>query len=172
MSEPSKKERFMKAYLDYYPLVYGTLYTRVANRDDADDLCQEVFIIFYNKIEEIENGRKWLMGTMKNVVLKYYRDKKADAVDIDSLFDDMGMTFINGFKDTRLIIKQSMEEIETDDEERQILDLVAIHNYNYSEVAGFLGLSRRQVQYRYIKTIEKIMAQLKKKGIQNIEDLL
>ncbi len=62
---------FSKVYLDYYPIVYSSIYSRIGNNTDAEDLTQEVFIIFYKKIDAAFNARSYIYGIMRNVVLDY-----------------------------------------------------------------------------------------------------
>jgi RNA polymerase sigma factor (sigma-70 family) len=143
----------------------------VGNVDDARDICQEVFIILYEKFDGIRNVRAWLYGTLKNVVYRYYTARK-QHVDIDDMFNSMGLSFTNGFRDTRIMINEAIEELECDGEERIILDLIARYNFSYVNVAKILGLTRRQVEYKYGQLVRGIMDHLKKNGITDISELL
>jgi DNA-directed RNA polymerase specialized sigma24 family protein len=40
-----REERFTGIYAEYYPLVYNAVYSKIGKRHDADDICQEVFLI-------------------------------------------------------------------------------------------------------------------------------
>ena len=167
-----KRDNFTDSYIDYYPLVFNAVYTKVGNLDDVKDICQEIFIIFYEKFDEIRNLRKWLLGTIRNVVYEYYRKTKKSTVDIDAIFNDVSLTYVNGFRDTRIIIADAIENIECDEQDRIILDLIANYNFTYAYVAETLGFSRRQIEYRYNQLVTRIQDYLGKKGIKNIEDLL
>jgi RNA polymerase sigma factor (sigma-70 family) len=166
-----KTEQFSSAYMELYPLIYGSVLARIGNRNDADDICQEIFMIFYDKFETIENNRTWLYGTMKNVLLNYYR-KKNKTVNIDDDFDGIGHTFTNGFRDTRILLSQAMEGIECTEEDRIILDMVATFNFTYGHVAEVLGRTRRQVEYRYGTLVKRMQDYLEHKGIKDIAELL
>ncbi len=166
-------DRFTEAYLEFYPLVYSAVYKKVGNKDDAADICQEIFMIFMEKFDEIENRRNWLLGTLRNVVYRYYQRKATKSTeDIDEMFNDIGLTFVNGFRDTRILISEAMENVECSEKERVMLDLIATHNFTYVAVAEIMGLTRRQVQYQYDQVVARIMDYLGKKGIKNLEDLL
>ena len=166
-----KSEQFSSAYMELYPLIFSSVLTRIGNRDDADDICQEIFMIFYDKFETIENNRTWLYGTMKNVLLNYYR-KKSKTVNIDNDFDSIGHVFTNGTRDTRILLSQAMEGIECSEEDRILLDMVATYNFTYSHVAEVLGRTRRQVEYRYGTLVKRIQDYLEHKGIKDIAELL
>lgn len=164
-------DAFTQAYMEYYPLILSSLLTKVSNPEEARDLCQEVFIIFLEKYDTIQNKRAWLFGTMKNVVYRHYAKKKPD-VDIDEVFNDEGLSFTNGARDARIMIGEAIEHVECSEEDRILLDLIAIHDYSYGSVAGVLGLSRRQVEYRYGQLAKSIMEYLRSRGIKHLAELL
>ncbi len=157
-----------------YPLVYNSVYTRINNVDDVQDICQEVFIRLYDKYEEVDNPRKWLLGTMRYVVLEFYRRKGNKDITINEVFNDMSMTFVNGFRDSRLIIEEAMENMEIfeDEKGRTLFYLIAINNHSYRETGKLLGLPVHKVRYRYEQIVNRIIDHLKKKGIKSLDDLL
>jgi RNA polymerase sigma factor (sigma-70 family) len=170
-----KRDGFTAAYNQYYTITYNAVYVKVCNADDAEDICQEVFIRFYNKMEEVRDVRKWLYGTLKLVVLEYYRKKNGDqSLNIDDVFNDISLTFVNGFRDSRIMINEAIESVQSqlDDDERMVFELVAFYNYTYKETSQHMGITMRKVEYRYCRTVEKIADYLKNKGIKDIGELL
>jgi RNA polymerase sigma-70 factor, ECF subfamily len=167
-----KRDVFSGLFVDYYPMVYNAICTKVNSLDDAEDICQEVFIALFNHLDEIQNIRAWLYGTLKNMVLKYYKEKYSGQENIDNFMDDAALTFVNGFRDTRILISQVLDEVLTDDKERNLFELVAVHRYSYSETAELMGITKRKVDYNYNRIAAKITTALKAKGITQIEDLL
>lgn len=169
-----KNREFAESYNNYYPILFCSVYSKVANYADAEDICQEIFIKFHEKYDTIENKRKWLFGALRFEVMKYYRKIKPEFADPEKLFQDIGLNFVNGFRDARIIINDAIEDLNNFDSETDaaLFDLIAIRNFTYVEAGKQLGFSKRQTQYRYKKIIEKLLDTLKKKGINNIEDLL
>lgn len=169
-----KREKYTEIYDKYYPLIFNTVFSKVGNKFDTNDICQEIFIIFYEKFEDVENYRKWLFGTLRNVILRYYekKSKKESDADIDLTFDDVGLTYVNGYKDTRIIIQDAIDNINITEEEKLMLDYIAFNNYSYSNVGKIMGLSKRQVGYTYLAVVKRILLYLRENGITNIEDLL
>jgi RNA polymerase sigma factor (sigma-70 family) len=168
----AQRDEYTQIFTQYYHVVFNTIYTKVGNREDTEDLCQEVFIALYNNLDKIQNVRKWLFGTLRNVVLKYYRDKHPDAINIDDVFQDVSLTFVNGFRDLRIIISDSIMKAAENDVDNALIELIAFHNYSYSTAGRLLGLSKRQVQYRYTQIVNRVIQNLNENGIRNIEDLL
>ncbi|MFC1670497.1 RNA polymerase sigma factor [Spirochaetota bacterium] len=167
----NKRKEFTDIYNQYYTMVFNAVYTKVSDADDTNDICQEIFIILYNKFEEIMEPRKWLFGTIRNVVKRYYGKKHPDR-NIDDVFDDISLTFVNGFRDSRILIEEAIENIDLSNDEETILNLIAFHNYQYSKVAKVLGFTRRKVEYDYQLVVKRIISYLKSKGIKKLEDLL
>ena len=168
----NKKDQFTELFDQYYHVVFNAVYPKVGNVNDTEDICQEVFIALFRKLDEIEHIKKWLFGTLRNIVYNYYRSKKPDNVNIDDIFQDISLTFVNGFRDARITISAAIEEEIRDEEERQIIELIAYNNYSYAHVAKLLGVTKRMIQYRYTQLVKRILENLKSKGIKNIEDLL
>jgi RNA polymerase sigma factor (sigma-70 family) len=169
-----KAGRFTEIYSDYYSLVYSTVFSKVSNEDDVEDLCQEIFSRFYEKFDQVENPRKWLLGTLRYVILEHYRRKTGKEVNIEDVFDDINLTFVNGFRDSRLMIEEALENIGNYESEKDklIFDLISIYNFTYREVGDHLGLTERQVRYKYSLTTKNLLDFFKKRGISHLEDLL
>ena len=168
-----KRDRFSEIFIEYYPLVLNTVFTKVGSKEDANDICQEVFILLYEKFDEVLNIRKWLFGTLRYVTYRYYEKQSKIRENIDKMFQDIALTFTNGFRDTRIIINDAIENTEMSDEGRLIFEYIAVYNYSYSNTGAILGLSKRQIGYRYLKLVNSILEYLKvHHGIEVIEDLL
>ena len=171
----NKVNRLTEIYSNYFPVVFNAVYTKVGNREDTRDICQEVFLRLFEKLDSVENVRRWLFTALKLVVLEYFRKKKKNHnLNIDDVFQDVSLTFINGFRDTRIIIEEAINNSETirNEKERLIFELIAVNNFTYEHAAKQTGLSRRQVVYGYNRIVERILDYLKNKGISNIEELL
>ena len=44
--------------------------------EDAEDILQEVFLIFFLKRPEVLEPEKWLLGTLRNRCLMYWRERR------------------------------------------------------------------------------------------------
>ncbi len=165
---------YTEAYSNFYTYVFSAVYSRIGNVDDTKDICQEIFLRFYNKFDEIENHRKWLMGTIRNVMLEFFRRKESKEHASGDMFDDVSLTFVNGFKDTRLIIEDAIENMDNyeNESDKILFDLIAVHNYTYAQAGESLGLNKHQIRYRYGIIQNKITDYLKKRGVTSLDDLL
>lgn len=172
----SKNKNFTLVYSDYYSLIFGIIFSKINSMDVADDLTQEVFLRYYQNMEKITDSKKirpWLYGTLTFVLKEYYRErnKTGNKVDIDELEEDLAISYINGFQDTRIIVNQAIDNLK-EEKDKIIFNLIAVQNYTYSQVESELGVPKRKVKYRYHLTIRFIIDYLKKKGISDLEELL
>jgi len=171
-ADVKKRDRFTVLFTDHYAAVYNTVCLKVGSPADAEDICQEVFLALHHHLDEVQNVRAWLLGTLKNKVLQYFRKKYRTNEEVDAMMYDASLAFVNGFRDTRIIIKDVIDEVVADEHERNIFELVALHNYSYSETAGVMGITKRKVDYKFNMIAKRIITRLKEKGISQLEDLL
>ena len=62
--------------------LFNFIRQRVPNREDAEDILQDVFVQFtqaYRKIESIEKIPAWLFRVTRNKIADLYRKKKPEA---------------------------------------------------------------------------------------------
>jgi RNA polymerase sigma factor (sigma-70 family) len=171
MGLKNNADAFIRAFEMHYHTVFNAVYQRVNNIEDAEDICQDIFTILLKKFDEVTDVRRWLFGTLKNSVYKYYRDRKP-GVNIDEIFQDISLTFVNGFRDARLTIEKAIEEAVDDGLDRSIFEMIACGEYSYASVSRITGLTVRKVEYRYSMIVKKIIENLKSNGIREIGDLL
>jgi DNA-directed RNA polymerase specialized sigma24 family protein len=170
----NRVQRFKVAYDLYYSLIFSTIFSKVHNYDEAEDLCQELFSRFFMKIEEIENPKAWLYGAMRIIMIEHYKSKGEKTENIESLLDDEGTSYINGFREARLVIQDVISDPSSFDEEsdRVIFELVAKYCFSIADASRHLGMTYRQTHYSFEQSSKKIINGLKSKGIKKLEDLL
>ena len=91
MLEARNEREFRKSYALYYPVVLSFLVSKVGDMEDAEDICQEVFIRFYNHYMDIREKKNWLFTAARFEITNYFNKKataKIDTADIDSLDND------------------------------------------------------------------------------------
>jgi RNA polymerase sigma factor (sigma-70 family) len=170
-----KRDRFAELYYRYYPVVMSAVYYRARNYHDAEEITQEVFLRFYRKMDEVESPGKWLMGTLRNVMYEYYRKNRPESFDIEEMMSDVSLTFVNGLRETRIIVDDALRHLEgrIDEGEQAVFDLVAVYGYSYREAGKSLGMTKRMVEYRYRRIVSLLLDYLRTaRGITSFEDLL
>ncbi len=165
--------QFTEIYKTHYPVIRGVLSSKIDDRVDADDIAQDIFIEYLNEIDNVRKPRSWLYVITKNKIALYYKTIKGMTEDIAQLeaTGDSTLAYINGFRDTRLIIQDAIENIE-DENDKLIFDLISVQYFEFNEVAEIMGMGLGKIKYRHNQVVLFILDFLRKKGINNIEELL
>ena len=82
------KASFGELATRYKNLIYSVVLRMVSDKEEANDLAQEVFIKIYRNLERYQPEYKfstWTIRIATNHVIDYRRKKKADAVNIDDV---------------------------------------------------------------------------------------
>jgi RNA polymerase sigma factor (sigma-70 family) len=167
--------RFSKDYEQYFDLVFNQFYASISNVELAEEMSQELFITLMKKQDSVENTKKWLYGSIRNYLANYYRTKrnKPDIENIEDYYDSNALSFVNGFKDSSIIISECLSNIQYNDEiEENIFELIINYNYSFREVAETFKISRKKVTRIYKNIENQLLERLKKIGIKSYEDLL
>jgi len=169
-----RTRRYTEDFTAHYSALFSAVHSRIGNFQEAEDICQEVFLRLYRKYDEVENTRRWLYGALRIVMLDYYKQRGRADVDVDAILDDTSLAYVNGFRDTRLLLQEAMEAIYADEGEREwiLFNLIAIHGFSLVQAGRHLKISYKQVRYGYEKAVKTLLAHLNARGIRSLEDLL
>ena len=80
------KDSFGEIATRYKNLIYSVVLRMVSDKEEANDLAQEVFIKIYRNLDKYSNEYKfstWIIRIATNHVIDYRRKKKQDTVNID-----------------------------------------------------------------------------------------
>ncbi len=174
LSVDTDYKSYTEVYTDYYPLIFSSIYSKINNYDAAEDICQEVFLRLFNKFDQVKEARKWLYGAMRLVMFEHFRKKGMADEDIESNLNDASLSYVNGFKESRIVIEEALDSLQNyeDEKEKTLFELISIYNYTYKKAGEMLGYSFDQVRYRYKKISESLLGYLKDRGIENLEALI
>jgi len=158
----------------YFSAILSAVYHRTGNYQESEDICQEVFLGLFDRIDEVNNVRAWLYSAMRNKIVDHYREKGRSPEEISLIVEESSAAYVNGFRDTRIIIRQVLDAPDTfsDERERVLFDLVAVGGFSVAEAAEHTGITYRQARYGFEKAALGIADALKKRGISSIEELL
>lgn len=173
--DKEKRDNFITAYRDYYPIVFNRIHRLTGNKEDTEDICHDVFIELYNNLESVREIRNWLMTVARNQAALYYRKRKIkpdvsfEAMDMDN---DPSLSFVNGTRELRILLAEEIRNMSNyeDETDRTLFELIAVLKYSYKEAADQLKLSRRQTVYKYQKTVRRMLDNLRAKGLEDIKD--
>lgn len=142
----------------------------IGNKMTCEDIIQNVFTKFFEKLESINKSDSinfWLFKTTRNEIYSYYRKKKiyidqfrvedTDELDIESEFN----------------IEENFENKEIDEQIRKELDNMAIEQrdvyllkeyggFSYKEIAETMSIDENLVKSRLFKVRKRLIDKLSK----------
>lgn len=149
-------EIFEKIYNDYVKLVAFSVGKYVKDVDDIKDITNEVFIRFFQNIENVKTSIKYyLIATARNLSLDYLKEKNKYEVleDIEGLISENIIESYNGYQELVDDLKSvlSLREVE-------IIILHAVDGYTFKEIGAKLNLSHKNANKIYERALKKFKA--------------
>ena len=148
---------FTRIYQEYYRRVYNYAFSRLLNREEAEDATAEVFIVLLKNLQFYDPQKgsvaTWVNRVVHNAVEDYcrkvYRRREVSSpVDVK---DERGTWEPENEENLRVyeILRQLSEE------ERSFLALRYEMKMSNSEIAELIGLTPVAVSQRYHRLLEK-----------------
>lgn len=130
----------------YQQLVFYIIHKLVNNREDKEDICQEVFIKVYRNINKFEFQSKfstWIGRIAYLTALNYLRDSKKDKtediVDLEALsFTDVNPESLLVKKDNSIFINDLIEQMPI--AYKTVITLYHINEFSYQEIEEITGM--------------------------------
>ncbi len=156
---------FAEIYDCYFPQIYRFIFLKVSNKEESEDLSQQVFIKAWESIENFkERGfpfSSWLYRIARNLVIDFYRtNKKSIELDENILIRDSSLDI-----DNKLFISFAGKEISKafsflTSEQKEIIILRFVQELSYKEIAKIMDKNQpalRILHYRAINKLKNIL---------------
>ena len=156
-------EHLVESYSDSL-LQYVAKHTN--NKEDADDIVQEVFLSccrYKDKFDETRCGEQaWLYILAKNRLKNYYRDKKpVVSLEEQVAEPEMDIDYAKQVIHTMTCRELTAEALQQlDPRSKKIVVLRFFQGKSHEEIADMMGLSTgnvRVIQSRALKTMEEFL---------------
>lgn len=162
------ESQFNQLYEKYHTELFQFLFYMVNNREQAEDLVQEVYIKIlksYDRFERKSSEKTWMFSIARNVAIDSFRKKKSLK---EQFFDNFYMN-VNDLNDYNLLpeeVAMTKEEIKQvyrslqccSVEQRMVIHYRYIQGFSIADTAAALGWSASKVkttQHRGIKKLRK-----------------
>lgn len=143
-------EEGLKRYLDS---LYSTAFELTGNKQEAEDLIQEVCLRAFQNFYQLKSGRKakaWLYRILINTFINKYRKKSKEPplvdMDVEELFEESLMEYSSNLRSSNynLLIGVIDEEIEKVLDElhvdlRTVVWLSDVEEFSQKEISEILG---------------------------------
>lgn len=147
--------------------VYKFFYFKVLNKNIAEDLTSETFVLFTQKIKsekQIDNHTAYLFGIAQNIFIKHLKSKYKNEI----VFSDLDISsikhieeFVKDVEEISTIEKFALKYInQLPPKQKDVLKLRLIDKKTLSQIAEFL-----EKDMNYVKTTQK-------RGIKNLKKIL
>ena len=154
----SKGDRaaFEELYRRLRGQVYALALSTVRNREDAQDILQDVFTALWQNADEYRgagSAQSYILSITaklcKNLLRRRARRADADEEDWLPFLEDSSLSPYQ-----KLLIKECLSSL--DEEERQILVLHASAGLKHREIASLLSCSLSAVLSKYNRAVKKL----------------
>ena len=142
-------------YTEYRDRVLGYIRARVPNPEDAEDLCEDVFLKVLRASESYDDRRSapgtWIYAITRNTVIDYFRrTRPSEELPEDLAEDDLPE---DELMQAELLdsLARALERLP-----EELTDVVVLHYYDrlpMTEIALRLGLSYGVVKLRHQKAL-------------------
>ncbi len=149
---------FHQLYENYYRRIYALCWRMLADKDSAEDVCQEVFVQLWQKIGNFRGESKfatWLHSVATNIVLGHLRKQKNW---LQRIFSIEEQTVV----ESSVELTDEREASDLDDKiqllperARLVFVLFAVEGYRHEEIAKMLNMAvgSSKSQYHRAKTL-------------------
>lgn len=156
---------FARLYDAHVPRVYRHIYYQVGNKQDAEDLTQQVFLKAWRAIKSYRVGRTpfiaWLLAVANNTVISHRRRSRDESrIDIDPVArgrwaDPEATTLAHLDRET---VRRTILRLKPD--QRQVVLMRFMEHFDYAEIAAALGKSEgnvRVIQHRALAEMRRLL---------------
>jgi RNA polymerase sigma-70 factor (family 1) len=130
------------------------------NREEAEDMVQEVFIKLWNrrdKLDEYRSIEALAVVTIRNLCLDKLKSKKMHAERMKDLENEIPSSQQEQTPDLSDIVHQIHQVIQTlPEQQRLIIQLRDIEGYDYEEIAQMLEMNENAVRVNLSRARKKI----------------
>ena len=140
-AQKGDQHAFHQLYLRYHRRMYALCWRMLADKESAEDVCQEVFVQVWQKIENFRGDSKfstWLHSVATNIVLGHLRKHKNWLQRVFSIEDHPQHEATVVMEGASTLDKHIMRLPER---ARLVFVLFAVEGYRHEEIANMLNMA-------------------------------
>lgn len=159
------KKHFDKIYQLYVDDIYRFAFFMLQNQHDAEDITSQVFLDFYEKIDNFEwqgvSPKYWLIKSARFLIYNKYRLKTAEEFNENrSDLEVYEVSFVDRVIQKDLVdrVKCEIEKLKV--EEREVVNLRIWEEMQFNEIAELQNKKENSVRKKFYRSIEKVKLNL------------
>jgi len=153
-AQQGNQQAFHQLYLTHHKRIYALCWRMLADKDSAEDVCQEVFVQLWLNIKKFREESKfstWLHSIATNVVLSHLRKQKNWLQRVFSIEDQTIQESTVEMEELPELDKHIMRLPER---ARLVFVLFAVEGYRHQEIAKMLGMAVGSSKSQYHRARE------------------
>jgi len=145
-AKQGSQSAFYKLYEKHHRPIYALCWRMLADKDSAEDVCQEVFVVLWQKINNFRGESKfstWLHSVATNVVLGHLRKHKNWLQRVFSI-EEQGASLVEpstGLTDDSTLTVLDRHIARLPERARLVFVLFAVEGYRHEEIAKMLKMA-------------------------------
>lgn len=158
-----------EVYNEYHDKVLGYIRSKVNNKEDAEDLCADVFLKVQKKLVEYDSEKAgvstWIYTIARNSVIDFYRGSHVTEELPDELSEEIAS---DDETDSELLRRETLVELaealkKLSEEERAIIIYRYYDGLSLTDIQKKTGLSYGQVKLRHNAALKQMRKFFSKK---------
>ena len=146
-------------YEQYHDKVFAYIRNHVNQIEDAEDLCSDVFIKIYSKIDTFDSSKAsistWIYAMTSNTVIDFYRTNHIHSEIPEDLAEDKSLIEDEVLSNESLeILAKALKELPQ--EQRDIIVLRYYRGLTLQEVAAQMNLSYGVTKLRHREALGRL----------------
>ncbi len=149
-------------YTEYRDKVFSYTRSKVQDYQDAEDLCEDVFIKVCQKLDQYDDSKSslstWIYNITKNTVIDYYRSHKYDLELLDNYdYEDEPEEELS--EETLAFLAKALNELPV-----QLRDIIVLRYYEdltLKEISDRMGISYGILKLKHKEALFLLKTKLK-----------
>lgn len=172
LNAKQSKDAYGELYNYFVSDVYRYAYSILFNKQNAEDVTSQVFLIFFTKIDTYESKgisvKSWFFQTARNIIYRDYIRKNKESNSYDENIQTP-LEYEISFVDKIIIddmlnhVMDAMEKRLKPDE-REIIALRIWEGMQFNQISHIQGRTEDAIKKRFYRGVEKIKQEMEKKG--------
>ncbi|MBQ5310712.1 MAG: sigma-70 family RNA polymerase sigma factor [Oscillospiraceae bacterium] len=147
-----------KLYEQYRKKVLGYISSRISSWEDAEDLCEEVFVKLFRALETFD-AKEAKVSTLiykmsHDIVIDYYRTHREHSELDENSAVVSGADDIVADSEKANELKAALEQLT--EEQRDIIILHYYKGITLLKIAEMMGMTYKMVKYRHTTALEQM----------------
>ncbi len=158
---------FERVYRHVYPIIIRIVYRITGREDVAEELCQEAFIKYYERIDsfpDTDQAKYWLIRVAKNLALNSAKRSGRERRAYERAYHEPARFLRSGEdemirKEQEVAVQSALRQLP--EKMRTVLVLKEYGRLSYREIGAVLGITEGNVKVRVFRARERLLDLLK-----------